>query len=75
MKDKKMEGTSETSKQMCRLCMKEEDVVLYVIHENPGSGHFDMPLSWRIVVCLGIAVRTCSYAGCLMNNTGREFSK
>jgi hypothetical protein len=55
--------------------MNEEDVVLYVINENPGSRNFELPLSWRIMFCLGIAVRTCSYVGSLMNNTVMGFIK
>jgi hypothetical protein len=55
--------------------MNEEDVVLYVINENPSFSNFDMPLSRRIMVCLGIAVRTCSYIGAQMNNTGMGFIK
>jgi hypothetical protein len=55
--------------------MNEEDVVLYVINENPGLRNSDMPLSRRIMVCLGIAVRTCSYVGYLMNKTGMGFIK
>ncbi|XP_023717257.1 zinc finger protein 629-like isoform X2 [Cryptotermes secundus] len=51
-----MDGISDISKRMCRLCMNEEDVVLYVINENPGFRNFGMPLSWRIMMCVGIAV-------------------
>jgi len=56
------------SARMCRLCMSDEDVMLYVIHENPGSKTFDKPLRSRIRVCLGISVRKRSYDGvsCIM---------
>jgi hypothetical protein len=63
-----MEVTSEISKRMCRLCMNEEDVVLYIINENPGFRNFDMTLSRRIMACLGIEVRTCSHAGAMISN-------
>jgi hypothetical protein len=49
--------------RMCRLCMSDEDVVLYVIYENPGSRKFNMPLRSRIKVCLGINVRKSSFDG------------
>lgn len=61
-----MDGISDISKRMCRLCMNEEDVVLYVINENPGFRNYGMPLSWRIMMCVGIAVRTRSYVGTLI---------
>jgi hypothetical protein len=51
------------SARMCRLCMSDEDVMLYVIHENPGSKTFDEPLRSRIRECLGISVRQRSYDG------------
>lgn len=70
-----MKVISEMSKRMCRLCMNEEDVVLYVINENPGFRNFDLPLPRRIMVCLGISVRTCSYIGSLMNNADMVFIK
>lgn len=58
-----MEGALNSYARMCRLCMSDEDVVLYVIHENPGSKTFDHPLRYRIRVCLGISVRKRSFDG------------
>ncbi|XP_069685329.1 uncharacterized protein [Periplaneta americana] len=52
----RMESVFDSCRQICRLCIKTDDVILHPIYDEPFIYEFDFPLPLRIMACTGLDV-------------------